>query len=49
MKNYNKPVLNIEKFELNNSIAALSTNGSNTLHETVDVYEWGSLFGNDGE
>ena len=49
MKRYNKPLINIEKFELTNAIAALSKNESNTLHETVDVHEWGSLFGNDSE
>ena len=49
MKKYNKPLINIEKFELTNAIAALSKNESNTLHETVDVHEWEDLFGDNVE
>ena len=49
MKTYNKPLINIEKFELKNAIAALSKNESTTLHETVDVYEWGDFFGENVE
>ena len=45
MKKYNKPLINIEKFELTNAIAALSKNESNTLHETVDVYNWDEFWG----
>lgn len=44
MKKYIKPTLDVEKFELTNSIAALSKNESNTLHETVDVHDWESFW-----
>lgn len=40
MKKYIKPILEVENYELANVIAALSTNSTNTLHETVDVYDW---------
>ena len=40
MKKYIKPTLEVENYEWGNVIAALSTNTNNTLHETVDVYDW---------
>ena len=44
MKKYIKPTLEVENFELDNAIAALSTNTGNTLHETVDVHDWESFW-----
>lgn len=49
MKRYTKPTINVEEFELNNTIAALSTNSAQTLDNKVDVYDWSSLFGNNAE
>lgn len=40
MKKYVKPILEIEKYESQNVIAALSVNTNNTLHETEDIYTW---------
>ena len=40
MKKYIKPIIDIEKIESQNVIAALSVNINNTLHETEDVYDW---------
>ena len=45
MKKYNKPTLEVENYELGNVIAALSMNEQNTLHETVDVYDWADFWG----
>lgn len=45
MKKYIKPTLDVEKYELINAVAALSTNNQNVLNENVDVYDWDEFWG----
>ena len=47
MKKYNKPTLNVENYELDNVIAALSTAPTNTLHDIIDVYDWNDFWANE--